>query len=97
MRLIGVNAETLALMKEIDRVFTAHPFFGSRQISAYLAGESIKAGRHRVRRLMLLMGLEAIYKRPNTSKAHPQHPVYPYLLRKMKIDYANQVGVRTSL
>ncbi len=88
---LGVNAETLALMKEIDRVFTAHPFFGSRQIAAYLAGERIKAGRHRVRRLMRLMGLEAVYKRPNTSKAHPQHPVYPYLLRKMKIDHPNQV------
>ncbi len=46
---LGVNAETLALMKEIDRVFTEHPFFGSRQIAAYLAGEGIKAGRHRVR------------------------------------------------
>ncbi len=88
---MGVNAETLALMKNIDRVFTAHPFFGSRQITAYLAGEGIKAGRHRVRRLMRLMGLEAIYKRPNTSKAHPQHPVYPYLLRKMKIERPNQV------
>ncbi len=88
---MGVNADTLALMKEIDRVFTAHPFFGSRQIATYLAGEGTKAGRHRVRRLMRLMGLEAIYKRPNTSKAHPQHPVYPYLLRKMNIDRPNQV------
>ncbi len=88
---IGVKAETLALMKEIDRVFTAHPFFGSRQITAYLAGEGIKAGRHLIRPLMRLMGLEAIYKRPNTSKAHPQHPVYPYLLRKMKIDRPNKV------
>lgn len=88
---LGVSPETLALMKAIDRVFTAHPFFGSRQISAYLASEGIKAGRHRVRRLMRLMGLEAIYKCPNTSKAHPQHPVYPYLLRKMAINRPNQV------
>ena len=88
---LGLNAETLALMREIDRVFTAHPFFGSRQIAAYLAREGIKAGRNRVRRLMRMMGLEAVYKRPNTSKAHPQHPIYPYLLRKMKIDRPNQV------
>ena len=59
---VGVDTETLALMKEIDRGFTAHPFFGSRQISKYLAREGIKEGRHSVRRLMRLMGLEAIYK-----------------------------------
>ncbi|MBO9432175.1 transposase [Sulfitobacter sp. R18_1] len=49
---VGINAETLALMKEIDRVFTKYPFFGSRQIAAYLRGEGTVIGRHRVRRLM---------------------------------------------
>ena len=89
---VGIDAETLELMKEIDVVFTKYPFFGSRQIAAFLRREEGKVvGRHRVRRLMAKMGLEAIYKRPNTSKAHPQHPVYPYLLRKMKIDRPNQV------
>jgi putative transposase len=88
---VGVNAETLALMHEIDRVFTKYPFFGSRQIAAYLPQSGFSAGRHRVRRLMNLMGLQAIYKGPNTSKKHPQHRIYPYLLRKLAITRPNQV------
>jgi len=88
---VGVNAETLALMHEIDRVFTKYPFFGSRQIATYLPQSGFSAGRHRVRRLMNLMGLQAIYKGPNTSKKHPQHRIYPYLLRKLAITRPNQV------
>ena len=88
---VGIDPATLAMMKEIDRVFTKYPFFGSRQIAAYLRREGTVAGRHRVRRLMAKMGLQAIYKRPRTSQPHPQHPVYPYLLRKMTIDRPNQV------
>jgi putative transposase len=88
---VGVNAETLALMHEIDRVFTKYPFFGSRQIAAYLPQSGFSAGRHRVRRLMNLMGLQAIYKGPNTSKKHPQNRIYPYLLRKLAITRPNQV------
>ena len=87
----GIDGDTLSMMKEIDRVFTKYPFFGSRQIVAYLRRESTVVGRHRVRRLMARMGLEAIYKRPRTSQPHPQHPVFPYLLRKMVIERANQV------
>jgi putative transposase len=88
---VGVNAETLALMHEIDRVFTKYPFFGSRQIAAYLPQSGFSAGRHRVRRLMNLMGLQAIYKGPNTSKKHPQRRIYPYLLRKLAITRPNRV------
>ena len=88
---VGIDAATLDMMKEIDRVFTKYPFFGSRQIAAYLRREGTVVGRHRVRRLMAKMGLEAIYKRPRTSQPHPQHPVYPYLLRKMAIDRPNKV------
>jgi len=88
---VGIDAQTLRLMNEIDRVFTKYPFFGSRQIAAYLPRNGFHAGRHRVRRLMQLMGLQAIYKGPNTSKKHPQHPVYPYLLRKLAITRPNQV------
>lgn len=88
---VGIDAATLALMKAIDRVFTKYPFCGSRQIAPYLRRDGIVVGRHRVRRLMAKMGLEAIYKRPRTSQPHPQHPVYPYLLRKMVIDRPNQV------
>jgi putative transposase len=86
-----VNAETLELMNEIDRVFTKYPFFGSRQIAAYLPRNGFHAGRHRVRRLMGTMGLQAIYKGPNTSKKHPQHRIYPYLLRKLPITRPNHV------
>ena len=88
---VGINAETLKLMNEIDRVFTKYPFFGSRQITAYLPRNGFHAGRHRVRRLMGIMGLQAIFKGPNTSKKHPQNPIYPYLLRKLPITRANQV------
>lgn len=88
---VGINAETLELMKKIDKVFTAYPFFGSRQIAAYLRRDDVIVGRHRVRRLMAKMGLEAIYRRPNTSRPHPQHPIYPYLLRNMSITRPNQV------
>lgn len=88
---VGIDAQTLRLMNEIDRVFTKYPFFGSRQIAAYLPRNGFHAGRHRVRRLMQLMGLQAIYKGPNTSKKHPQNPVYPYLLRKLAITQANHV------
>ena len=88
---VGVNAKTLALMHEIDRVFTKYPFFGSRQLAAYLPQSGFSAGRHRVRRLMSLMGLQAIYKGTNTSKKNPQHRIYPYLLRKLTIMRPNQV------
>ena len=88
---IGFSVKTLELMRQIDRVFTQYPFFGSRQIAAYLPRKGYHAGRHRVRRLMKVMGLEAIYKRPNTSKKHPENRIYPYLLRNMQITRPNQV------
>ena len=88
---VGIDPETLELMKRIDRIFTAYPFFGSRQIAAYLRREGVIAGRHRVRRLMRMMGLEAIYRRPRTTTPHPAHPVYPYLLKGLGIDRPNQV------
>jgi putative transposase len=87
----GIGNETLAVMKAIDRAFTKYPFFGSRQLRAYLRRDAMRVGRHRVRRLMRLMGLEAIYKRPRTSQPHPLHPIYPYLLKNMVIDRPNQV------
>ena len=68
---IGMDVETLKLMNEIVRVFTKYPFFGSRQIAAYLPRNGFHAGRHRVRRLMGVMGLQAIYiVRP---EQHPYH------------------------
>jgi putative transposase len=88
---VGIDAATLTVMKAIDRVFTKYPFFGSRQIATWLTREGVKVGRHRVRRLMRLMGLEAVYKRPRTTKPHPAHPVYPYLLSGLRIERPNQV------
>ena len=71
---VGIDADTLAMMKEIDRVFTKYPVFGSRQIAAYLRRDGTVVVRHRVRRLMAKMGLEAIYKRSRTSlAASPAH------------------------
>ncbi len=87
----GESAETLALMRQIDELFMKYPFFGSRQIRHHLRRSGVKIGRHRVRRLMRLMGLCAIYQAPNTSKPHPEHRIYPYLLRRMVIDRPNQV------
>ena len=71
-----------ALMRRIDELYLEHPFHGSRQMARHLAREGLSAGRHRVR----LMGLEAICRKPNTSATHPDHEVYPYLLRGMEID-----------
>ncbi len=88
---VGISATTLALMKAIDRGFTKYPFFGSGQITAYLRRDGTVAGRHRVRRLMAKMGLEAIYKRPRTSQPYPQHKIYPYLLQGLTITRPNQV------
>ena len=82
---VGFDQALIDLMHEFDRIFTKYPFFGSRQIAAYLPQSGFSAGQHRVLRLMRIMGLQAIYKGPNTSKKHPRHPVYPYLLRTLAI------------
>ena len=87
----GETAENLALMRRIDELFLRCPFFGSRQMVRQLGREGVPVGRHRVRRLMRLMGLEAIYQAPNTSAPHPAHRIYPYLLRNLTIDRPDQV------
>jgi putative transposase len=87
----GESAENLALMRRIDELYLQYPFYGSRQMSRHLRREGIVAGRHRVRRLMRLMGLEAIYQAPRTSEPHPEHRVYPYLLRGVAIERADHV------
>ena len=86
----GESPETLALMRRIDGLFMKYPFYGSRQMVRQLRREGVCAGRHRVRRLMRLMGLEAIYQAPRTSTPHPAHRIYPYLLKGMAIDRPNQ-------
>ena len=78
-------------MRRIDELHLEHPFAGSRMLRDLLNREGEKIGRKRVRTLMKRMGIEALYRRPNTSKRHPGHKIYPYLLRGMNIDRANQV------
>ena len=87
----GETPLNLKLMRLIDEQFLATPYYGSRQMARWLRREGEKVGRHRVRRLMALMGLHAIYQEPRTSQPHPQHRIYPYLLRNLAITRANQV------
>lgn len=87
----GENPQTLRLMRRMDEVFTAYPFYGSRQLRDHLRTEGWRVGRHRIRRLMRIMGLQAIYRKPRTSDPHPEHRIYPYLLRNLVITRANHV------
>jgi len=87
----GESPANLALMRLIDEVFTECPFYGARQMMFHLRRLGHAVGRKRVRRLMILMGLSPIYQKPRTSDPHPQHPVYPYLLKDMEITRPNQV------
>ncbi len=82
----GESPSSLVLMRRIDELFLKYPFYGSRQMARQLRREGVCAGRHRVRRLMRLMGLQAIYQSPRTSAPHPAHRIYPYLLTGMVID-----------
>jgi putative transposase len=86
-----VSDEELKLMRRIDEIFTKWPFYGSRRMVAELRGEGHDVNRKCVQRLMRLMGIEAIYQKPNTSRKHPSHKIYPYLLKNMVIDHPNQV------
>ena len=81
----------LALMRRIDRLHVDYPFAGSRMLQGLLTAEGYRVGRLHVRGLMKRMGIEAIYRRPNTSKPAPGHKIYPYLLRKLAITRPNQV------
>ena len=87
----GESAQNLELMRRIDELFLKYSFYGSRQMVRHLWREGVGVGRHRVRRLMRLMGLQAIYQAPRTTKPHPQHRVYPYLLKGLAIERPNQV------
>ena len=87
----GESEANLALMRLIDELFMKYPFYGSRQMARHLRRMGEVVGRHRVRRLMRLMGLEAIYQAPRTSDPHPEHRIYPYLLMGLEISRPNQV------
>ena len=90
------SAEDLELMALMDRQYLKTPFYGSRKMQAWLQGLGHPAGRNKVRRLMRLMGLEAIYRRPNTSKPAPGHRIYPYLLKGVEINGLIKCGAPTS-
>lgn len=86
-----VSAADLALMRRVDELHLDYPFSGSRMLQGLLRGEGHKVGRLKVRNLMKRMGIEAIYRRPNTSKPAPGHKIYPYLLRTLPVTRPNQV------
>jgi putative transposase len=86
-----VSAADLALMRVIDELHLEHPFAGARMLRDMLKACGFEAGRKHVTTLMRRMGIEALYRKPNTSKRHPEHQIYPYLLRGLAIERANQV------
>jgi putative transposase len=81
----------LALMRQMDKVHLEFPFAGSRMLRDLLAADGSKVGRRHVTTLMRKMGIEAVYRRPNTSKPAPGHKIFPYLLRGLTIGRPNQV------
>lgn len=86
-----VSDADLKLMRRIDELHLEYPFAGSRMVKGLLTGEGHEVGRCHVSTLMKRMGLEALYRRPNTSKPAPGHKIYPYLLRNLPVTRPNQV------
>lgn len=86
-----VSEEDLRLMRRIDELHLEYPFAGSRMLRDLLNRQGFVVGRRHTATLMKRMGIEALYRKPNTSRRHPGHTVYPYLLRGLSIDQANQV------
>jgi putative transposase len=87
----GETPLNLELMRVIDEQFLETPWYGSRQMARHLRRTGYRVGRKRIQRLMRQMGLAAIYQAPKTSRPHPDHRIYPYLLRATTIDQPNQV------
>ena len=90
-RPVPVSADDLAVMRRMDELHLAYPFYGSRRLAAALRRDGWLVNRKRAKRLMQIMGMEAIYQKPNTSQSHPDHKAYPYLLRGLAIERPNQV------
>ena len=87
----AVDEDEILLLQLLDEEYTRHPFYGSRRMTQYLCGLGHRVNRKRVQRLMRTLGLVGMAPGPNTSKAHPQHKIYPYLLRGVDIIRPNQV------
>jgi len=90
-RPVAVSQADLALMRAIDELHLAHPFYGSRRMRNALGDQGFKVGRRHVQTLMDKMGIEALYPKPRLSQPHPGHKVWPYLLRDLAITRPNQV------
>jgi putative transposase len=86
-----VPPSDLAIMRRIDELHLDYPFAGSRMLRDLLRGEGVGIGRQRVARMMKRVGIEALYRKPNTSKPAPGHKIYPYLLRGVAVERPNQV------
>jgi putative transposase len=86
-----VSRRDQALMRQIDRLHLSFPFAGARMLRDMLRLDGFKVGRKHVRTLMIKMGVEALYRRPRTTRKNPAHRIYPYLLRDMKVERPNQV------
>lgn len=86
-----LTQEDYQLMNKIDEIFTSHPYYGTRRMSAVLISKGHKIGRKKVRKYYQMLALEPIYPKMNLSKRNQAHKVYPYLLRDVKISYVNQV------
>jgi putative transposase len=86
-----VSAADLAIMRRMDELHLAYPFAGSRMLRDLLAAEGLRIGRLHVATLMKQMGIEALYRKPNTSKPALGHKIYPYLLRRLPVTRPNQV------
>jgi len=87
----SISEADLGLQRRIDALHLEHPFAGSRLLKKLLRREGIEVGRKHVATLMRRMGIEALYRKKNTSKRHPEHVIYPYLLRHVAIERPNQV------
>jgi putative transposase len=85
-----VSPADLAIMRRMDELHLDYPFAGSRMLRDLLRGEGVRIGRQHVTTLMKRMGIQAIYRRPNTSKPAPGHKIYPYLLRSVAVERPNQ-------
>src|SRR6202165_141130 len=86
-----VSQTDLAIMRRLDRLHLEFPFAGARMLRGLLSAEGCQIGRRHVKTLMRRMGIEALYRRPRTTKPEPGHKIYPYLLRAMAVTRPNQV------
>ena len=86
-----VSATDLAIMRSLDRLHLEYPFAGARMLQGLLSAEGCRIGRRHVKTLMRRMGIEALYRRPRTTKPEPGHKIFPYLLRGIEITRPNQV------